>query len=60
MAFIRVQKLVRDRSGEVVSGSASIVDVEYVKEGKYHSKQVMREKLGKVIYLSEDKKVGVF
>lgn len=60
MAFIRVQKLVRNESGEVVSGSASIVDVEYVKEGKYHSKQVMREKLGKVVYLSEDKKVGVF
>lgn len=44
----------------LVSGSASIVDVEYVKEEKYHSKQVMRERLGKVIYLSEDKKVGVF
>lgn len=60
MAFIRAQKLVRNDSGEIVSGSASIVDVEYVKDGKYHSRQNTREKLGKVVYLSEDKKVGIF
>jgi len=52
--------MVRDEDGKILSGSASIIDVEYVKDAKYHSKQVMRERLGKVIYLSEDKKSGIF
>lgn len=60
MAFIRAQKVVRDKTGKIISGSAAIVDVKYIPEGKYHSKQVVREKLGKVISLSDDRKIGVF
>ena len=32
MAFIKIQKLVRDNSGKIISGSAAIVDTEYVKQ----------------------------
>lgn len=61
MSFIKVQKIVRDDSGTILSGSAAVVDTIYVKTGgKNHSKQVVRERLGKVISLSEDKKSGVF
>ena len=61
MAFIKAQKLVRDDSGNVISGSAAVVDSVYVKTGtKSHSRQEVREKLGRVLFLSEDKKIGVF
>ena len=61
MAFIKIQKLVRDNSGKIISGSAAIVDTEYVKTGaKSHYKHIVREKLGKVLYISEDKKSGIF
>lgn len=61
MAFIKAQKIVRDDSGAVISGSAAVVDSVYVKTGSNsHSRQEVREKLGKVLYLSEDKKVGIF
>ena len=61
MAFIKAQKLVRDDSGSVISGSAAVVDSVYVKTGtKSHSRQEVREKLGRILYLSQDKKVGVF
>ena len=61
MAFIKAQKIIRDDSGNVISGSAAVVDSVYVKTGsKSHSRQEVREKLGRVLYLSEDKKVGVF
>ena len=61
MAFIKAQKLVRDDSGNVISGSAAVVDSVYVKTGtKSHSRQEVREKLGRVLFLSDDKKVGVF
>lgn len=61
MSFIKVQKLVRNDAGVILSGSAALVDTVYVKTGnKNHSKQVVRERLGKVITLSEDKKSGTF
>ena len=61
MAFIKAQKIVRDESGKVISGSAAVVDAVYVKTGaRSHSRQEIREKLGRVLYLSEDRKVGVF
>ena len=61
MAFIKAQKIVRDDSGAVISGSAAVVDSVYVKTGSNsHSRQEVREKLGRVLYLSEDKKVGIF
>lgn len=46
MAFIKIQKLVRDNSGKIISGSATIVDTEYEKAGtKSHCKHIVREKL---------------
>ena len=60
MAFIRAQKVKRDESGRIVSGSASVVDTEYVAGAKYHSRQRVRERLGKVVELAEDGRSGVF
>ncbi len=60
MAFIKVQKLARDRAGKITQGTASIVDTAYIADGKYHSKQIVREPLGKVISLSDDKRSGIF
>lgn len=60
MAFIRTRKLKYDDSGKIVSGSAAIIDVTYVPgKQKNHAKQVVREKLGKVVELY-DKKHGLF
>lgn len=61
MAFIKAQKIVHDDSGRIISGSASLVDAVYVSTGsKAHSRQRVRERLGRVLYLSEDRKTGVF
>lgn len=61
MSFIRAQRIIRDDDGKILSGSATIRNSIYVKTGtKQHCKQVLREKLGKVIWLSEDKKCGIF
>ena len=60
MPFIKVQKLVRNEDGTVKSGSAAIMDTVYVKDGKYHSKQVQRERLGKVVDLDPSGRRGIF
>ena len=60
MPFIKIQKLVRNEDGSVRSGSAAIMDTVYDKDGKYHSRQVVRERLGKIISLDESKRKGVF
>ena len=61
MPFIKAQKVVRDKNGTIISGSAAIVDTVYVStKQKNHSRQTVREKLGKVLYLSDDKKTGIF
>ena len=64
--FIRPQKIVRDENGVIRSGSASLVKNEYVPnpEGnhkKSHSKQVVVERLGEVIWMPpDDKRQGIF
>ncbi len=61
MAFIKAQKIVCDETGRIISSSASIVDAIYVQTGtRAHSRQQVREKLGKVLYLSENRKSGIF
>lgn len=60
MAFIKVQKLKRDENGTILSGSAAVVESVYQPGEKSHSKQRVRERLGKVISLSDDRKSGVF
>jgi len=60
MAFIRTQKTACDAEGNFISGTATIKDVEYVPGAKYHSRQVSREVLGKIVFLDPEKKRGVF
>lgn len=61
MAFIKAQKITHNEFGQIISGSASIVDAVYVRTGTCsHSKQQVREKLGRVLYLSKDRKSGIF
>ena len=60
MAFIKAQRIIRDKDGAIKSGSAAIIDTVYVPGEKFHSKQQVREHLGKIIYLSEDGKSGLF
>lgn len=61
MAFIKAQKIIYDEKGNITSGSAAIIDTKYVSTGKAsHSQHVVREKLGRVLYLSEDRKQGIF
>ena len=60
MAYIKAQKLVRDSSELIVSGSAAIAVSDYDPEANHHSRKIVRERLGEVLYLSEDKKTGVF
>lgn len=60
MAFIKSQKLIRDDNGVIISGSASIVDTIYGNFGSYHAKHTVREKLGKVVWLSDDRKKAFF
>lgn len=60
MAFIKVQKLVINDDGTIASGSAAICDTIYGNFGSYHAKHRVRERLGKVLYLSKDRKNGIF
>lgn len=59
MPFIKVQKLVQ-KDGKILSGSAAVIDTSYVAGQKYHCKHVVRERLGKILYLSDDKRSGIF
>lgn len=36
MAFIKAQKIVRDNSGKIISGSAAIVDTIYISTGEHN------------------------
>lgn len=61
MASIKAQKVRYGADGNIVSGSAAIIDTIYVSTGqKNHSRKETREKLGKVLYLSDDKRSGIF
>lgn len=60
MPFIKIQKLKYDENGKIESGSASIVDTIYVPGRSAHSKQSIRERLGKIIELAPDHRSGKF
>ena len=60
MAFIKVQKLVRNEEGEIQSGSAAIVDTTYDKSVPHGVKHSVVEKLGKVLFYDKSLKVGIF
>lgn len=60
MPFIKAQKILRNTNGDVIRGSASLVSTFYGDFGNYHAKHKVIEQLGKVLYLSEDNKIGIF
>ena len=59
MTFIRIQNTKKDEDGNIVGGSASIVESVYVSTGKNHCKQVLKESLGTVIFM-DNKRSGIF
>ena len=59
MTFLKIQKLVK-HDDKIVSGSASIADTEYVPGAKYHARHKVLERLGKVLYLRDDRREGIF
>lgn len=72
MPTLRIQNLKIDQSTQkIIFGSAAIKESQYLPKDKwiqskdsskkpYHSISVTRENLGRVLYLSEDKKKGIF
>lgn len=64
MTYIHLQKVTYDTDGKIKSGSAAVMESVYAPNPdggkKGHSKHVQREKLGKVLWLSEDKRKGIF
>ena len=60
MSFIKARRLVPSKQGYYTEGTASICESVYVTNKTHHSDQKVIENLGSVIYLSEDKKSGIF
>ena len=60
MAHIDFQKVKYDDQGNITSGSASIRDTVYDKNVKGRCTHPLIEKLGKVIWLNEERKSGIF
>lgn len=60
VAFIKTQKVRTDATGRITAGSAAIVETRYVKDRPGHSQHMVRERLGHVLWLSNDKKSGIF
>ena len=62
MSYIRAQFIERDESGRITKGSAAICEAVYTRKPgkKSHSVQKQVERLGKVIWLSDDGKSGIF
>ena len=60
MPPVRAQKVVRDESGRIAGGSASVAGAGRVAGARYRSRQRVRERLGRVAGLSEGGRSGVF
>ena len=60
MPPVRAQEAVRDESGMIAGGSASVAGAGRVAGAKCHSRQRVRERLGGVAGLSEGGRSGVF
>ena len=59
MTFIRIQNAKKDAEGNIIGGSASIVDSVYKSEGSVRCKQVMRESLGTIVFM-DSRRSGIF
>ena len=60
MAFFRLQNVKWDDDGIGRGGTASLEKSKYVKELKTHSRRVLIEPLGQVVYIKRNDSVGVF
>ncbi len=60
MSFLRTQNVKIDENGRITSGSASIMNTVYDNSRTHKNKQVVVEKLGKVLWLSENRRSGIF
>jgi len=60
MSFLRTQNIRRDEKGNIISGSASIMNTVYDNSRQHKSKQVVVEKLGKVLWLGDSNRSGIF
>ena len=60
MPHIKKQKVVYNDDGTIRSGSASIVDTVYDNKRKGRCSHPVIEKLGKIVFLSDDGKSGIF
>ena len=57
--FIRVQNAKKDGEGNIIGGSASLVESVYVKDGPSPTKQRLVEKLGTIVFMP-DRRSGIF
>ncbi|MCD8245997.1 MAG: transposase [Parabacteroides sp.] len=60
MAFIRIQKGLKNAEGVYVGGSAQLMKSVYCPNKKFHSKHEAIENLGKIVFYDKDRKIGVF
>lgn len=61
MVYIRAQNIKRDSSGRITGGTASVVRSERVStDSGSSSRQKVVERLGKVLFLSENGRSGIF
>ena len=60
MSFLRTQNIKFDDDGHVISGSASIMSTVYDSSRLHKSRQIVLEKLGKVLWLSDNRRSGIF
>ena len=59
MTFIRIQNARKDKDGNIVGGSASIVDSVYQSKSDVKCRQVLRESLGTIVFM-ESRRSGIF
>lgn len=59
MAFIRVQNAKKDADGNIIGGSASLVESIYQKGGNVPCKQVLKESLGTIVFM-DNRRSGIF
>lgn len=59
MTFIRVQNAKKDENGNIIGGSASVVESVYQRDGTVPCRQELKLSLGKVVFMG-DRRSGVF
>lgn len=60
MPCIKVQKLVKDENGAILSGSASVIASVYNPKIKGKCQKKVMERLGKIVYINPEHTCGIF